>query len=210
MSKSKGNFYTLENVVEKGYAPSVLRLALLSAHYRSQMNFTWDVMDQAKANLQRIADFSANLKTLEQQATEPQDAGFLAEIEKYQADFEVALDDDLNTPLALSVVYAMITRTNSLLSQQKLSSIEADKLLKVWEKMNKVFGLLLPELAEIPAEITALAEARKTARENKDFQASDELRDKLAEMGYTVEDLKDNNYLIKPARNASHSDAGGK
>ncbi|MFA6973363.1 MAG: cysteine--tRNA ligase [Parcubacteria group bacterium] len=210
MSKSKNNFYTLENIQDKGFTPAVLRLAFLSAHYRSQMNFTWEVMEQAKSNLQRITDFVANLKKIGQQTTEPENASFLVEIEKYQQTLEEAMDDDLNTPLAMSVVYEMITKTNSLLAEQKLSSIEANKVLKLWENMNKVFGLIIPEAIEIPEEIQKIAEERKAARESKDFTASDELRDKLLRMGYTIEDLKNNNYLIKPARNASPNDAGGK
>ena len=197
MSKSKGNFYRLEDVQERGYDPMVLRLAILSAHYRSQMNFTWEVLEQAKVNLQRITDFVANLKNIERLATEPQDAGFLSETEQYQQKFEAALDDDLNTPLALSVVYEIITRTNTLIAEQKFSSVEADKLLKLWDKMNKVFGLVIGEKSEIPADIQKIGEARKTARKNKDFAKSDELRDKLASLGYIIEDLKDNNYSIK-------------
>ncbi|HCP08770.1 MAG TPA: cysteine--tRNA ligase [Candidatus Moranbacteria bacterium] len=197
MSKSKGNFYTLENIKEKGYDPMVLRLAIISSHYRNQMNFTWDVMDQARSNFQKITDFVLNMKNMAQLETEPSDAGFLAEIEKYQEKFEEAMDDDLNTPLALSVVYGLITETNKLLSEDKLSSVEADKALKLWEKMNKIFGLIIPEEIEIPEEVKKIAEERKQAREAKDFQKSDELRDKISELGYTVEDIKDNNYLIK-------------
>lgn len=209
MSKSKGNFYKLEDVLQKGYSPMDLRLLLLSGHHRSQINFSWEAMDQAKSNLQRIADFVSNLKNIVVLKTEPADANFLIAVEKYQKKFEDALDDDLNTPLALSAVYEMITQANTLRTGQKLSSVEASKLLQLWEKINKVFGLILPEEISVPEEIVKLAEERKNARENKDFAKSDELRDKLLELGYIIEDLKDNNYLIKKSAQGG-SAFGGK
>jgi cysteinyl-tRNA synthetase len=191
MAKSKGNFYTLENIKEKDYTPTVLRLAILSSHYRSQMNFTWEIMEQARVNLNRIADFMQNLKSV---AVSPLQTGIKPWLEK----FETAMNDDLNTPLALSVLYEMITETNKLIAENKLGAEDAKQTLAAWEKMNKVFGLEIASSAiKIPENISALAEQRKTVRQNKDFKASDDLRDKIAELGYIIEDLKDNNYIIK-------------
>jgi cysteinyl-tRNA synthetase len=107
------------------------------------------------------------------------------------------MDDDLNTPLALSVLYELITETNKLLAENKLGVEDTKRILTLWKKMNKVFGLALPKRPTTPENITALAEERKASRINLDFKASDDLRDKIAELGYTIEDLKDNNYLIK-------------
>jgi cysteinyl-tRNA synthetase len=196
MAKSKGNFYTLKNIEEKNYDPMVLRLAILSSHYKSQMNFTWDAMKQAKENIQRIADFISNLTHLEVEL--PSEFLGSIEVKKCQKRFEEAMDDDLNTPLALSVLYELITETNKLLAENKLGAEEAKKILGLWEKMNKVFGLAIKQTAtEIPEEIRKLSEERKTARENKDFPKSDELRKIIEEKGYIVEDLKNNNYSIK-------------
>lgn len=191
MSKSKGNFYILDNIKEKGFDANVLRLAILSAHYRSSMNFTWKSMDQAKVNLGRIADWIFGLKSV---LSENPNSGL--NLEKYQKQFEEAMDDDLNTPLALSVLYELITDTNKLIFQDKLGREEAKNILDLWEKMNKVFGLVMKK-EEIPQEIVKLAEERKAAKENKDFSKSDELRKKIEDAGYLVEDLKDNNYIIK-------------
>ncbi|MFZ2226067.1 MAG: cysteine--tRNA ligase [Candidatus Moraniibacteriota bacterium] len=193
MSKSKGNFYRLEDVTTKGYSAMDLRLLILSSHYRSQMNFTWESMDQAKSNLQKINAFILNMEALS--TAETKEANF--DIMPYQEKFESAMNDDLNTPLALSIVYELITDANKLLLKSLLSAQDAKKILAFWKKINTVFGFMLHGQAEIPTELTMLAEKRKQAKEQKDFALSDELRKKIESLGYAVEDLKDNNYLIK-------------
>jgi cysteinyl-tRNA synthetase len=193
MSKSKDNFYVLENIKEKSFAPAVLRLAILSSHYKSQMNFTWEMMEQAKSNFSRISDFVNNFKSAVFQS-EPLSFKAKPWLEK----FETAMNDDLNTPLALSVLYELITKTNKLIAENKLTAKNAKQILATWEKMNKVFGLVIAEnKIEIPEEVKKLAVEREMARENKDFKKSDELRDKILELGFLIEDLKDNNYSIK-------------
>lgn len=192
MSKSKKNFYALKDILEKGYSPMEFRLFSLSSHYRSQANFTWEALDQAKINLQKISDWVNNLEK-----NNPEAGKDKIGIEKYKEKFEAAMDDDLNTPLALSVLYELITKTNKLLAENKLGKDEAKNVLALWEKMNKVFGLVIFKEEEVPEEIIKLAEERKKARENKDFRKSDELRDKILESGYIIEDLKDNKYIIK-------------
>ena len=210
MSKSKGNFYRLEDLKEKGFSATVLRLFLLSGHYRSQFNFTWDSFNQAKVNLRKISDWVSNLKNISEHDNVSTSGIDFAHI--YAKRFEDAMDDDLNTPLALSVLYELITETNKLLAEEKLSVMTAKDILKFWEKINKVLGLAIVETKIISKTITGvaniinaeeeeiknLAEERKVARENKDFQKSDELRKKIDRLGYMVEDVKDNNYkLIK-------------
>lgn len=197
MSKSKGNFFTLEDIGKKGYSPMVLRLLFLSGHHRSQLNFTWQAMDQAKANLERITGWVNNLKNLADK-NKKDSSPEIDFSHIYQKRFEEAMDDDLNTPLALSVLYELITETNKLLAENKLSAETAKNILGFWEKINKVFGLVIDEeKKEIPEEIIKLAEERKTARENKDFKKSDELRYDIEKLDYIIEDLKDNNYAIK-------------
>jgi len=191
-SKSLGNAMSIKDALKK-FDPMVVRLWILSSHYRSITNYTNEALEQAKANLERIADFVKNVKSAA--------AGPLqTKVKPYLERFEEAMDDDLNTPLALSVLYELITETNKLIAENKLGIKDAKQILATWEKMNKVFGLIIPETAGIPQDIKNLAEERKAVRENKDFPKSDELRGKIAELGYVIEDLKDNNYLIKPAR----------
>jgi cysteinyl-tRNA synthetase len=196
MSKSKDNFYTLEDIKEKGYTPAILRLAVLSSHYKSQMNFTWEAMDQAKSNFARISDFAVNIRSLASDISLGGPAAKL-DLDGYKKKFEIAMDDDLNTPLALSVLYELITETNKLIAESKFGSEASKNVLGLWEKMNKVFGLVIASSAiKIPEEIKKLAEERKQARINKDFKKSDELRDKILKAGYVVEDLKDNKYSL--------------
>lgn len=195
MSKSKGNFYRLDDILEKGYTPSAVRLLLLSSHYRSQTNFTWKAMEQSKINLEKIYDWINNLENISKENT----SFDLKEIdlETYQKKFEEAMNDDLNTPLALSVVYELINETNKKISEKKLSSNEAKNIFNFWEKINKVFGLTIKKNTTIPEEIINLAQKRKQARENKDFQKSDELRAEIEKAGYLIKDIENNNYLIK-------------
>ena len=197
MSKSKGNFYTLKDILDKGYSPMDFRLFSLSGHYRTNVNFTWASLDQAKANLQRIREWLNNLESFRGLASKNALEAKPLKIDEYQGRFEEAMDDDLNTPLALSILYDLITRTNKLIAENKLTGDSAKKILALWEKMNKVFGLIIKQ-EEIPEEIIKIAKERKVARENKDFQKSDELRKEIEEKGYLVEDLKNNNYSIKP------------
>ncbi len=169
-----------------------LRLLFLSGHHRSQLNFTWKSLDQAKTNFQRISDWISNLDKINDEKKSN-----LVDLKRYKKKFEEAMDDDLNTPLALSILFELITETNKLIAEKKLGKEESKNILSFWEKMNKVFGLIITKEEKIPEKISKIAEARKTARENKDFKASDELREKLEKLGYTIEDLKDNKYTIK-------------
>ena len=207
MSKSKGNHTSVKDIL-KEYDPMVIRLGILSSQYRSVINYTPSVLVQAKVNLEKITDWVRNLKNVSGDSkgstfgvpkVEPLENSEKIDFSHiYQKRFEEAMNDDLNTPLALSIVYELITETNKLMTENKLSADSAKNILSFWEKINKVFGLIIKEEKEnIPEEIVKLAEERKLARENKDFQKSDELRKKIEEVGYIIEDLKDNNYLIK-------------
>ncbi|MFC1644632.1 cysteine--tRNA ligase, partial [Patescibacteria group bacterium] len=132
MSKSKGNMYLLEDIKEKGFSAMDLRLLLLSSHYRSSMNFTWDSLEQAHKNLQKISDLVFNLNFLgsNENAAELMYSNIEEiNIDKYQQKFEDAMNDDLNTPLALSVLYEMITHTNKLIAEKALSPIKAKSVL---------------------------------------------------------------------------------
>jgi len=193
MSKSLGNFTTIKDAL-KEYDASIIRLWIASSHYRSPINYSQDSLLQAKINFTRITNFVSTLKTLSSKIIS---TPAIWDNQKYIKKFEAALDDDLNTPLALSVLYELITEANSLIASEQLSDEGAKNILSLLEKMNKVFGLIFPEEAEIPAEILQLAEERKTARNSKDFQKSDELRQEIDKLGYIVEDIKDNNFIIK-------------
>jgi cysteinyl-tRNA synthetase len=193
MGKSLGNFITIKDALKK-YNSAIIRLWIISSHYRSVMDYTPNALEQAKINLKKITDWVNNLKNLADKKTISSEIDFS---HIYQKRFKEAMDDDINTPLALSVVYELITETNKFLAENKLSAEMAKNILDFWEKINKVLGLIIiSDKKEIPEEIEKLAEERKLARANKDFNKSDEIRKEIEEKGYLIEDDKDNKYKI--------------
>jgi cysteinyl-tRNA synthetase len=195
MSKSKGNLFTLEDIKEKGFSAMDLRLLFLSSHYRSQMDFSFEALEQAHKNIQKINDFVLNLENLISSDIVLPDAFNVA---NYQEKFEAAMDDDLNTPLALATVYEIITEVNKKADDNTLSSGDAKNILTLWKKMNTVFGFILTGQAEIPEEIKRLVAEREQARLGKDFKKSDDLRTLIEKHGFILEDTKDGQ-KIKPA-----------
>jgi cysteinyl-tRNA synthetase len=181
MSKSKGNFYVLEDLITRGYTPMDFRMLLTSAHYRSQMNFTWESLEQAKKNKETLFAIVSRLSDIP--ATENDATGFDG-AESLSA-IRSAMQDDLNTPQALALTLELTKQINTLLDKKE--AVNATVLGLVFEKIFFFFGLAL-ENQVIPEAIHALAKARDTARENRDWAESDRLRDEIATAGYKVED----------------------
>ncbi|MDH4330482.1 MAG: cysteine--tRNA ligase [Candidatus Moranbacteria bacterium] len=200
MSKSKGNLFVLEDIKEKGFSAMDLRLLLLSSHYRSNLNFTWNSLEQAHKNLQKISDFVFNVSSIASSSEisnvpEKEISDF--SVDGFKEKFEAAMNDDLNLPQALGFLFELITKTNTLISENHLDKKTAKKILSTWERINTVLGLKISGQAEIPEEIKRLAEEREEARKNKDFKKSDDLRDLLKEKGYVIEDTGDGYKLKK-------------
>lgn len=175
MSKSLNNIYTLKDLEEKGYSPDVYRMFNFSSHYKKPINFTFEAMDAAKIALKRLKEgYKRHL--------EGKDAVSKEVITKFEKDFLEAINDDLNMPQALSVVWEVV--------KQEKKSPEFAQLLK---KFDKVLGLNIDkeEEFEIPEEIMQIIEERKQARIEKNWNKSDELRDKLISLGYNVKDTSD-------------------
>jgi len=191
MSKSKKNFYKLDDIKDKKYSPMELRMALLSSHYRSQLNFTWEIMEQAKANLETFNNFYARLLNHDAQLSEK-----ISNLttEEYRKEFDEAMDDDLNTPKALTIILRLINDANRLMDESLLGN--PGEVKKFFEAALKIFGIRL-DIPDVPEPVKALAEKRKSARNEKDFEMSDELRKEIEELGFIIDDLKDNNYIIK-------------
>lgn len=191
MSKSLGNFFTVRDIL-KEYEPEVLRLFMLSAHYRSPFNFSRELMEQAKASLTRLRTAKERLNAAEVGEETERDAAFLKGIDETKAAFCKAMDDDLNTADALGVIFEFVRKCNSFVSEPASEkAINAAK--KLFSDMTGVFGILLQEKKEeaIPEEAIALLNERAEARKNKDWKKSDEIRDKLKEMGFAVIDSKE-------------------
>ncbi|MBR3401322.1 MAG: cysteine--tRNA ligase [Parasporobacterium sp.] len=194
MSKSAGNFFTVRDIIAK-YDPQVLRFFMLSAHYRSPLNFSDTLMDAAKSGLERIKNAAANLDyILANPGQRPQE--FLPEEDSqfaapYIEKFESAMDDDCNTADAIAAVFELVRTINSLVKDT--SSVAFVKTAR--EKLGilcDVLGIILEEPKdELEAEIEELIAERQAARKAKNFQRADEIRSQLDEMGIVLEDTRE-------------------
>jgi len=191
MSKSLGNFYTLPDVLEKGYSGREIRYALMRVHYRAPLNFTWEGMEESRQALGRIDDWLERLR----ETAAGKIANDSSDIRPGNQ-FEEALDDDLNISAALGFLFESIRQTNRALDRNQLSAATANAWLQWWERVNSVLAIE-PETTELPATIGALAEARAQARLAKDWRKSDELRDELMARGWEARDTKDGQKITK-------------
>ena len=176
MSKSLGNVYLMDDIINRGYDPLVYRLFNFSCHYKGKLNFTWDGIDAASISLNRLRE--GYQKHLNGTDTVSDDA-----INDMENRFHQAINDDLNMPLAMSVVWEAVKY------QEK-----SPKIAKLLEKFDTVLGIKISEKREeqkIPQEILDLVEQRKIARNEKNWAESDRLRDLIIEKGYSIKDTKD-------------------
>lgn len=194
MSKSKGNLYKLEDFKEKDFSPVDLRILILSSHYRSQMNFTWDSLQQAQKNRKTLENFWNRINEMKKNSEESE---IKIDVNKFQKEFEDAMNDDLNTPLVLSILFDFVKNVNSNLDKNE--NINSDEVKSFFKKA--VFDILGIDFknqeVKIPQEILDLAEERKQARIEKDFAKSDELREQIKELGFEIKDVKDGYELVK-------------
>jgi len=191
MAKSLGNFYTVPDVIAKGYSGRELRYALMRVHYRTQLNFTWDGMKEARESLGRIDDWLERL--CESAGDKP------GKVENELGhEFENALDDDLNISAALGFLFETIRDTNRAMDENKLDAKTAGAWLSWWNRINNTLGFESGG-AELPEEVKMLAETRTQARLAKDFRKSDELRDKLNALGWEARDTKDGQKITRRA-----------
>ena len=194
MSKSLGNFHTLRDALAKGCSGREVRYALMRVHYRAQLNFTWEGMEEARTALGRIDDWVARLRL---KAQEENVQPSMSNIQRPTEEFEQTLDDDLNISGALGFLFETIRETNRGLDQGTLAGTEARAWLEWWERIDGVLRLAREGTQEIPAEVAAVAEGRAQARLAREWQKSDELRDQLAALGWEVRDTKDGQKLTR-------------
>ena len=198
MSKSLGNFYTVPDVMAKGYTGRELRYALLRVHYRVPLNFTWDGMNEARESLGRIDEWLARLQEItEKENVERPTPNAERPIQKTA--FEDALDDDLNISAALGFLFESIRETNRAMDENKLDAGSAKPWLDWWKRINTVLDLETKSEVVVPSEATQLAKERDTARREKNWKRSDELRDRIFALGWEVRDTKDGQKLTRRA-----------
>lgn len=171
MSKSLGNFYTIEDIVNRGFDPFALRYLILGTHYRKQLNFTWDALTGASIALNKLRNFIS-----EQDSFINVD---VADLKEYK-EFVSSINDDLNTPMALSVLWNVVKGDLDIGAKLSLISIMDEILgLKLFDKSKEI---------DLPEDIEKLVSEREEARKIKDWIKSDEIRNKLEGMGYEVKD----------------------
>ncbi len=186
MSKSLGNFYTLRDLLKKGYTGPEVRYLLLSTHYRTQLNFTFAGLDAARASLQRFEDLILRLRSIE---GGKKSGALAAPLERADARFKAALADDLNISPALAALFDLVRELNALADDQKIGREDAAQALAQFEKWNEVFAVLpLGDKEEEPQDLRDMLARREEARRQKDFALSDEMRDAIHARGYLIED----------------------
>lgn len=187
MSKSLGNFFTLRDLLEKGFTGQEIRLLLLQSHYRMQLNFTMQGLDAARNTLRRVEDFVTRLKEI---AVDKCAHLVKDHLEDAKKGFKMALGDDMNISQALAAFFEMIREINTLCDHDSVSKKEAELVLETLKEFDTVLACLPLETKEdpIPSDVIALLEKRQEARKAKDFSQADQFRDQILEKGYIIED----------------------
>ncbi len=190
MSKSKGNYYTLRDLVEtQGLDPLAVRYALQSVPYKRQLNFSPDLMHQAGVSLQRLQDFRLRLvtETLKPGANESIQTACGAALRA----FENAMDDDLNTAQALAAIFNWVRDLNTALTEGRLQEDDRKAALAAMEKFNQILELWRSDEEDLGQKIRDLMEQRTRARKSRNFTLADQIRDQIYQLGYVIEDTKD-------------------
>lgn len=198
MSKSAGNFFLVRDMAKEfGYEP--IRFMLLSVHYRSQLNYTVEVIESCKAALARLYTCRDTMERVMNSAKEGAAAqSTLDDVKTAREDFIKAMDDDFNTADGISTVFELVRKINTALNSPEITKGDVKAYQDEFSALTNVLGLLYNKDDEdIPAEVTALLEQRKAARKEKNFSLADELRDKITALGYIVEETRQGTIVKK-------------
>jgi cysteinyl-tRNA synthetase len=198
MSKSLGNQYTLKDLVDRGTSPRAIRYLLLSVHYRQKINFTFESLDAAAGALRRVDEMRFRLNHSENPERTETDARLAETLAKLPRDFTAALADDLNIAAALAAVFVFVKEVNVAVEERRLGAGDKERILAAMVDVDRVLGVLDPAVWPAAAgaaeaggedeEIERLVQARKEARQRRDFAESDRLRDELVGRGIVLED----------------------
>ena len=208
MSKSSGNFFTVRDILRRGYSGREIRYALMAVHYRQALNFTFEVLDAARGALARLDEFAERLLAHKDQRSEVRDQqsaisnqkseinALPAWMDAARAAFTRALDDDLNISLALAALFDFIHAGNKCLDKGALSPMEAAQALDTLAFFDRVLGVRSGEALAPPADLVHLAQARLEARQRKDWAEADRLRREVETRGWVIQDAP-NEFKLK-------------
>ncbi len=183
MSKSAGNFDIVHDLLEK-YSPEALRFYLLSAHYRSPLDYSPDLLKQSTAGVRRIKEFINKLNAINAETGIDLDNI----LKSAKTKFEAAMDDDFNISSAFAAIFELINQVNPLLANNKLGKSDSGKIIEFFEVINKTLGIIPEREDDIPENIIELVEKREEHRKNKNYAESDKMRAQLKKLGYEVDD----------------------
>ncbi len=188
MAKSLGNFFTLRDLLARGYRPRAIRYLLLSAHYRTQQNFTFEALDQAAAALDRLGDLARRLDELPE--GDAPDEGLAERTGRARAAFDAALDDDLNTSRALGAVFEWLRDVNRAIDGGGATRADRPVLKGFLDGFDRIYEVLEPDPdeASLSDEVESLIEEREAARRERDWARADRIRDALSARGILLED----------------------
>jgi len=194
MSKSLGNYITIEEILEKE-DPRIIRFFFATKHYRSNVDWNEKNIESAKKALGRIDNFLKQLKNYikNYKIQTKNDKKIDLLIKNLEKDFIKAMEDDFNTPKVFASIFEFISTINPLLLGEKISKNQAKKIIKIFKGMDKVLNCLFPwkkEKDRIPQEIMKLIKQREEYRQKKDWQKADKIREKILKLGWQVEDTK--------------------
>jgi cysteinyl-tRNA synthetase len=198
MSKSLGNFFTLRDLLERGFSGAEARYMLLQTHYKTQLNFTFEGMESVKHSLRRLHDFVQRMQEIQ-----AADTAFFHDVdsclEKATMGFAQALADDLNISVALASLFEMIREVNGLADNGRVGRGDADSVLDLLRKFNGVLWFIdfnVKEMA-VPEELEQALADRIEARKSRDWAKADQLRDYIQGQGYVIEDSSNGPRLKK-------------
>ncbi|MBW2992340.1 cysteine--tRNA ligase, partial [Candidatus Woesearchaeota archaeon] len=187
MSKSLGNFYTLRDLLNKEFSPLAIRYLLLSAHYRTQFNFTEEGLKAADSSVKKLNDFVQTILNLDTAGAQFNEKVNTA-VEKAKKGFEKSMDNDLNISNALGFIFDFIHDINKIIADKKIHEDNANDIIQLMKFFNDVLGVISFEKQELDEDIQKLVEERELARKNKNFAESDRIRDELLKKGVILED----------------------
>ncbi|MBI1390162.1 MAG: cysteine--tRNA ligase [bacterium] len=192
MSKSKGNFFTLRSLLDKGFHPMAIRFFIISNHYRSPLNLTMDSLQAAHSAWSRIMDFRQRVKErIASNVEAPKQIDLQREMDACLTRFIEHMDDDLDTPRASSALFDFIRDANKIFDSEAVGSKQAQEALELLDRVDETFGVMKEDEALLDDEVDQLIQERQDARKNRNFARADEIRDLLAGKGIILEDTRE-------------------